>query len=112
MKAEDVSTATTLLDHLSARNFVQAALLHLFCSRFSITRFGFFVLLTPRSDSRTNPESRKFPFQRYPNQLFFSKEIGALHFLITQEKAVALIKDVFTSAGERDIYTGANFIDT
>lgn len=40
------------------------------------------------------------------NQLGLRNQQGVPKVPLTKERAVAMIKDVFTSAGERDIYTG------
>lgn len=40
------------------------------------------------------------------NQIGFKNQEGVESTPLTQERAVAIIKDVFTSAAERDIYTG------
>ncbi|EDO34642.1 predicted protein [Nematostella vectensis] len=40
------------------------------------------------------------------NQIGFKNQEGVPHTPLTRDKAVALVKDVFTSAAERDIYTG------
>ncbi|PBC32842.1 proteasome subunit beta type-1 [Apis cerana] len=40
------------------------------------------------------------------NQIGYKNQEGVESVPLTQERAVAIIKDVFTSAAERDIYTG------
>ncbi|KAA8595508.1 hypothetical protein FQN60_010799 [Etheostoma spectabile] len=40
------------------------------------------------------------------NQIGFKNMEGVQHVPLTQEKAVQLVKDVFISAAERDVYTG------
>ncbi|XP_064616188.1 proteasome subunit beta type-1-like [Liolophura sinensis] len=40
------------------------------------------------------------------NQIGYKNQEGVKHVKLSQEKAVALVKDVFISAAERDIYTG------
>lgn len=44
------------------------------------------------------------------NQIGFKNQEGVTHAPLTQEKAVALVKDVFISAAERDIYTGDGIV--
>jgi 20S proteasome subunit beta 6 len=39
-------------------------------------------------------------------QIGFKNQTGVAKEPLTKEKAIALIKDVFISAAERDIYTG------
>lgn len=39
-------------------------------------------------------------------QIGYKNQQGATHLPIPKEKAVNLVKDVFISAAERDIYTG------
>ena len=39
-------------------------------------------------------------------QIGFKNQEGVIKVPLSQEKAVALVKDVFISAAERDIYTG------
>lgn len=39
-------------------------------------------------------------------QIGFKNMEGVQHVPLTQEKAVQLVKDVFISAAERDVYTG------
>lgn len=40
------------------------------------------------------------------NQIGYKNQQGAERVPLSREKAVNLVKDVFTSAAERDIYTG------
>ncbi|XP_076170407.1 proteasome beta6 subunit [Ptiloglossa arizonensis] len=40
------------------------------------------------------------------NQIGYKNQEGVEHAPLTQERAIAIIKDVFISAAERDIYTG------
>jgi len=40
------------------------------------------------------------------NQIGYKNQEGATHLPLSQEKAINLVKDVFISAAERDIYTG------
>ncbi|KYM98866.1 PREDICTED: proteasome subunit beta type-1-like [Cyphomyrmex costatus] len=40
------------------------------------------------------------------NQIGYKNQEGVTPVPLTQEKAVAILKDIFTSAAERDIYTG------
>ncbi|KAG5329242.1 PSB1 protein, partial [Acromyrmex charruanus] len=40
------------------------------------------------------------------NQIGYKNQEGVTPAPLTQEKAIAILKDVFTSAAERDIYTG------
>ncbi|KAG7189786.1 hypothetical protein KM043_017448 [Ampulex compressa] len=40
------------------------------------------------------------------NQIGYKNQEGVEHVPLTQEKALAVVKDVFISAAERDIYTG------
>ncbi|CAH1786130.1 unnamed protein product [Owenia fusiformis] len=44
------------------------------------------------------------------NQIGFKNQIGVDQTPLTKEKAIFLVKDVFTSAAERDIYTGDQLI--
>ncbi|XP_033110407.1 proteasome subunit beta type-1-B-like [Anneissia japonica] len=44
------------------------------------------------------------------NQIGFKNQEGADHVPLSKEKAIALVKDVFISAAERDIYTGDGII--
>jgi len=45
-------------------------------------------------------------FQHALAQIGFKNMEGVQHVPLTQEKAVQLVKDVFISAAERDVYTG------
>lgn len=45
-------------------------------------------------------------FQNFLSQIGFKNMEGVQHVPLTQEKAVQLVKDVFISAAERDVYTG------
>lgn len=45
-------------------------------------------------------------FQHVLPQIGFKNMEGVQHVPLTQEKAVQLVKDVFISAAERDVYTG------
>ncbi|XP_046366928.2 proteasome subunit beta type-1-B-like [Haliotis rufescens] len=44
------------------------------------------------------------------NQIGFKNQEGVTKVPLTQEKCVALVKDVFISAAERDIYTGDGIV--
>lgn len=46
-------------------------------------------------------------FRQFSEQIGYKNQERASEIpALTKEKAVALVKDVFTSASERDIYTG------
>ena len=65
-------------------------------------------MLQPLLDNQVQPAPcidwtyTAFPFK----QIGFKNQDGVTKEPITREKAVSLVKDVFISAAERDIYTG------
>ena len=65
-------------------------------------------MLQPLLDNQVQPAPcidwtyTAFPFK----QIGFKNQDGVIKEPITREKAVSLVKDVFISAAERDIYTG------
>ena len=46
----------------------------------------------------------------YNFQIGFKNQTGVEHVPLSMEKAVNLVKDVFISAAERDIYTGDSIV--